>query len=312
MFRSKTNLFSFLFTVITFAAAANAQNATTYVAPNSGSDLNTCVATSQCQTVQKALSVTNAGGAVILTQNANYETFSVDKRVTIAGADGIHATVTTDNANFDGAFVSNLTAQDTVVFRNIHFVGLANQAGIVVTQNGMIAIENCSFTGLGSGIAMSAGRAIFIHNSTFRNNGTGIDITGAGPEATRVTIDSSAFESNQYGVRLTNKINAVIRNSTVTNSSIIGIWATSKEMALPGELLIDNCQVHQNPVGISAAVTGRGSQLVRLSRSTITDSATAGVSLTAATTLYTLGDNVFGGNFNDVVGSGTFTSLAKK
>src|SRR5580765_816099 len=311
MCRSNKFIFTFILT-LAFAAAVSAQNATTYVAPNNGNDANACVATSQCQTIQKALLVTDPGGTVVLTQNGNYETFSVDKRVTIAAAPGIEATVTTDNANFEGAFVTNLTAQDTVVFRNIHFVGQINQTGIVVSQNGMIAVDNCSFTGFTTGIGMSAGRAVFVHNSTFRNNFNGIDVTGAGPEATRVAIDSSIFESNQYGVRLTNKINGAIRNSAVTNSSVTGISATSKDPTLLGELLIDNCQIHQNPVGIGATVNGRGGQIVRLSRSTITDSATAGVSLTAATTMYTLGDNVFGGNFNDVIGSGTFTALAKK
>ena len=159
---------------------------------------------------------------------------------------------------------------------------------------------------------MTVGRGVFVHNSSFRNNGQGIDVTGASGEATRVTVDSSSFESNNFGVYLTNKVNGVIRNSIITNNATTGISATSKDPTLLGQLLVDNCQVHQNPVGIGVSVGGRGGQILRRSRSTITDSSIGGVSATAATGVYSLGDNVFGVNSQDVIGSGLFTTLAKK
>ena len=303
MFKRNKFNFIFLLTLIgIFATFAAAQNTITYVAANSGNDANTCIGNSPCQTIAKAMSVTVSGGRVVLTQNGSYEPVTVDRPLTIAAADGVHATIVTDNVTNIGVSISGLLLSDVVTVKNLHFTGGLFSFGIYAAKGGVVNVDNCEFNGLMQGVTMDIGRGVYIHNSTFRNNGRGVLVTGGRGEVTKVVIDSSTFESNQFGANFVNKVNAAIRNSTFSNHSTNGIAAKSNDITLFGEMLIDNCQIFQNVIGVNVSIEGRGSEVARLSRSTFTNNTSNAVYSGAATTVYSMGDNVFAGNLVDVAG----------
>ncbi len=308
MFRNYKFIFSFIFTLV-FAAAVNAQNTESYVAANSGSDANTCTAISPCQTITKAVSVTNSKGKIVLTQNGVYVPAVIDKPLTVTAAEGINATIRTNNVGIDNLKISNLFVTDIVTIRNIHFVGVYSSG--ISSNSGYLSVDNCTFSGLAHGITKDGGRGLFVHNSTFRNNFRGIFVQ-YGTELIQVTIDSSIFEFNNTGFESVDFVRSTVSNSVFTSNEFRGIQVTSPiGMGSKGELFVDNCQINQNLLGIFVKGTGRGEEVVRLSRSNFIDNFQSGVKMTLATTVYSLGNNVFAGNASDVSG-GVLTPLAAK
>jgi hypothetical protein len=310
MSNSKSSLFVFLFTTLVFAATANAQNASTYVAVNSGSDANSCTATSQCQTIAKAVSVTDPKGKVVLTQNGVYDSATIDRPLLVTAAEGINATITNITPGGAGLNTSNLFVTDIVTIRNIHFTGYGGSYG-VLSGAGYLNIDNCTFNGFSVGIWITGGRGLFVHNSTFRDNFRGIFIQpAANAETIQVMVESSIFELNNTGFESVEKVRSVIGTTVFSGNAFRGIQVTSPIGAgYKGEITLDNCQLSQNLVGMFVRVTGRGDQIARLSRSTITNNFQAGIQMTAATTVYTLGNNVITGNLTDISG-GVLTPLA--
>jgi hypothetical protein len=311
MYRSNKFILIFIITLV-FAAAASAQTMTTYVAANTGNDANACDEKAPCKTIKKGLSVTLPDGKVTLTESGTYDTLYIDKPVTIAGADGVNATIVASNVPFSVVVSApTLTQADAITFRNIHFMGTGTQYGIYTVTAGTVNVDNCTFTGLNIGVFRDSNQNLFVHNSTFRNNTAGILAQGLTDQASRMTIDASTFESNGYGLQLQGKVIATVRNTVFANNSNKGVWVRAFTLNQNGELLLDNCEFTHNTIGMWVLAQERGAEIVRLSRSTFTNSRPFAILMTANTTVYSLGDNVFGGNFQDVSG-GVLTPLAAK
>lgn len=286
--------------------SAMAQNVETFVAANTGNDANTCLASSPCLTITKAISVTDPKGKIVLTQNGVYQPAKIDKPLTITAAEGINATITS-KANIIDLEISNLFVTDMVTVRNIHFDGTDG----IRSDSGYLSVDNCTFNVSSQGIIKDGGRGLFVHNSTFRNNFRGIFVQ-SGNELIQVTIDSSIFEFNNIGFESIDLVRSTISNSVFTSNAFRGIKVTAPiGLGSKGELFLDNCQINQNLLGIMVKGAGRGEEIVRLSRSTFIDNSQAGVQMTAATTVYSLGNNVFAGNSADISG-GVLTPLAAK
>jgi Periplasmic copper-binding protein (NosD) len=288
------------------ACSAIAQNVETFVAANSGNDANACTAISPCQTIAKAISVTDPKGKIVLTQNGVYQPAAIDKPLTITAAEGIDATIR-NNINIPDLEIANLFVTDTVSISNINFAGPNG----IWSHSGYLSVDNCTFSVSGQGITKDGGRGLFVHNSTFRNNFRGIFVQ-SGNELIQVTVDSSIFEVNNTGFETVDLVRSTVSNSVFASNQFRGIQVTSPiGMGSKGELFLDNCQINQNLLGIMVKGTGRGEEVVRLSRSNFIDNFQSGLQMTLATTVYSLGNNVFGGNATDVSG-GVLTPLAAK
>lgn len=309
MFRSNKFIFTFILT-LAFAAAVSAQNTTSYVAVNTGSDANPCSAVSQCQSITKALTVTNTDGKITLTESGTYDPVTVNMPVTIAAADGVNATIAAIVPFSTAVQIPSLASTDNVTFRNIHFFGATgNQVGIYMMKGGNLNVDNCTFTRLNYGIQVDSGLNIFVRNSIFRENWKGMYVAGPNETVTRVSVDTSVFETNSLaGINLQNKVYGTIKNSLISNNGFRGILVSSDFVNLQGELVVDNCEISHNLVGIYAGALGSRGETVRLSRSTITYNKQAGVAMTPVTVIVSYGNNVFAGNFPDVSG-GVLTSL---
>jgi len=292
------------------AITVSAQTTRVYVA-NSGNDLNQCTASAPCQTVTKALSVVDAGGEVIITENGDYDKFTVLKSVTVTTAPGVNAGVVSDTGN---AIFAVLTPADTVTFRNLNLKAIGdttNSIGIYNSHAGTIYVDGCAITGFDTGILTTNGAGqVFIHDTVVRNNLFGISLVGPqGEGVLRVVIDHCRLEANDTGVQVGSKVVATIRDSIVANNTSRGIYVRSTGTNQRAEALVDNCQITNNTVGLATSGTN-GFAVTRLSKSAVTNNLLTGVLVGANGTVYTLQNNTVAGNFPDV--SGVLTPLQAK
>jgi hypothetical protein len=303
---------SVLLLVFPFALTANAQTTRTYVA-NSGNDGNQCTASAPCQTITKALSVVDAGGEVIITENGDYDKFFTNKSVTVTAAPGVNAGIV---SNANNAIFAVLTSTDSLTLRNLNLkaVGdLTNSIGIYNSHAGTLNIDGCSITGFETGVLTTNGPGqVFIHDTVVRNNVFGISLIGPQTEGLlRVVIDHCRLEANDTGVAVGAKVIATIENSVIANHTSRGIHVRSTFANLRAEALVDNCQISNNTLGLVASTTNGGFSVVRLTRSTINSNVLNGVQIGANSTVYSLQNNTIAGNLVDVNG-GQLTPLQVK
>jgi Right handed beta helix region len=303
MIKRSNLIVSFAMLTLTLIGSASAQVTNTYVAV-SGSDANPCTISQPCATVTRGVSAVDAGGKVLIIENGDYQQFSIFKSVTVAAANGIHASI---NATVGFAIFNNgLQPTDSITISNLNLVALnPDSSGISNFLGGSMFIENCSFYGFKDGvISLRAGRT-YVTNSTFRKNISGITTSGPPPGEEglgRVTVDSCKFEANEMGINAFNRVLMNVRNSTIAGSTTTGLWVRSSTANFMGEVIVDNCQINHNTIGILANGTSGGVAAVSLSRSTITRNRQAGISLQGMGYAYSFGNNSIFGNNPDITG----------
>ena len=306
----------FLVSVVTallLAVSASAQISRAFVAVNTGDDASPCVSSSPCRTINKAMSVVEAGGQIILTESGDYDRFVVTRSIKVAAARGVNAGVSSNGGA--AVLLIGLLFTDTVSFQDLHFFGSGGQTsdGIINSFAGTLNVDNCVFTGFNNALTMSnVAGFLSVHNSTFRGNMFGVTVVGPpGEGMERATIDSCTIESNETGFLVSGKASATIRNSILSNNSRSAIRVSSSMARWAADVLVDNCQINYNAIGVLLGGTNGGYSSARLSRSTITGNFIGGVSIGANSAAFTLGNNVIAGNFPDVNGGSLIGLLTK-
>jgi hypothetical protein len=292
------------------ALGASAQTTRVYVA-NSGNDANLCTASAPCRTITQALNVVDPNGEVIITESGDYDKFSMLKPATVAAAPGVNAGIASDGVY--GA-LNVLTSTDTVRLRNLHLKKVGDPTNSIGINNhaGTVFIDGCTIEGFETGILTTNGAgAVFIHNTTVRNNLFGISLIGPQSEGQlRVTIEGSRLEYNDTGVALGARVTAEIRDTVIANNNSRGVSVRSTSSVGRAEALIDNCLISHNTNGVVAG-GANGIAWVRLTRTTISHNFLSGVLIGSNGTVYTLQNNTIVGNTPDVNG-GFLTPLSVK
>lgn len=312
MSRQSKLIFLSLLLLLISGVKASAQTTRVYVA-NSGNDANQCTASAPCKTVIKALTVVDPGGEAVITESGDYDKFVVTKSVTVSAAPGVNAGIVATGAGY-AIVVVGLTTADTVAFRNLNLKGIAAPdapIGISNSNAGTMYVDGCTLTGFDNAIVMSntVGQ-LFVHDTVIRNSLFGIGLIGPQGEGVfRVVIDHCKLELNDTGIQVGSKVVATIRDTIASNNTSRGIQVRSTGMNQRTEVLIDNCQLSHNTVGLGTSGTN-GFAVTRLTRSTITNNLQNGVVVGANGIVYTLQNNTIAGNFPDV--SGVLTPLQPK
>ena len=217
--------------------------ARTYLS-TSGKDTNPCTLAAPCRLLPAALAATQDGGEVWILDSGNYNTakVSVSQSVTILTVPGAIGSLYTSNDN-----ALEVSGSVNVTLRNVAFRKAGGDLGAgVYVGSGVVQllVENSDFTGIGGGIVWqpSASGQVGVHHSTFRNNGIGIGISGAGVNA---VID----HCNIVGLRNPNAsgtavsvfaANVVISHSSITHS-YFGITANGgANITLEDNVIADN------------------------------------------------------------------------
>jgi hypothetical protein len=259
--------------VALFATASMAQANRTFVS-GAGLDTNPCSLTQPCRTFGQAISVTNAGGEVVVLTSAGYGAFSINKAITVEAPAGVYAGITVTSG--DGIDV-NAGSMDTVILRGLTVNNQGGSgSGIVFNSGGTVQIESCVVNGFssnsgGTGITITCPGNSLVKDTTVRGNFFGIYVVANVSTAT-VAMDHVHVDGNAFGLKVVSTgpmINAAIRNSSASGNSNIGIEVVAN--AGSATLTVESCLITDNTNdGISVSGLNTGTATASISNCTIT------------------------------------------
>jgi hypothetical protein len=323
------------FVLACFSASASAQQRT--FVSGLGNDANPCSRLAPCRNFAQAISLTNAGGEVIVLDSAGYGPVSIIKSVSIIAPPGVYAGISVFAG--DGIDI-NAGSTDTVILRGLT---INNQgsigSGIVFNFGGTLHVESCvvngfSNSGVSGGLQLFGTGTLEVKDSIFRSNTYGINVAPASGTAlaeieevrlegnvntglvaqqnSKVTVRSSIASGGTTGFfASSNSAGAVqlnIERCVSSNNSGSGILAGSFSSG-PAEVNIESCLVSGNGVGIDAASASSGIATARVSNSTVTDNSSGLRNEGAPAVLLTRGSNTIEGNAPNTFGTiGSYTA----
>jgi hypothetical protein len=290
----------FALVLVSLALTASSALATTiqrsFVSAQLGNDVNACGPTAPCRTFAKAISVTTAGGEVIILDSGGYGAFSIAQAVSINAPPGVYAGITA----FSGDAVAVAAGgSDVVSLRGLTLNGLGGVNGVNFTTGAALHVENCSASNFtGAGYTFTSTGLVFFKDSSARSSGNGAVLNNGSSLA---SIDSCRFERNTGAGLLVSAGKASVRSS-VASANANGLEAVA---GTSPELNIEKCLAANN-TGIGVNADGAGT-VVRVSNSTITDNGT-GVAQTGGSTLVTRTNNTLEGNGAGNTSPGTYSA----
>jgi hypothetical protein len=234
--------------------AAYGQASRTWVS-GVGDDVNPCSRTAPCKTWAGAISKTAAGGEIDALDPGGFGALTIVKAITLDGGGGQVASTLAAGTN---GIVVQAGAGDVVIIRNLRINGIRQSPsggtnGIRFLSGKDLIIENCNifgFTNNGIDIA-SAGGQVHVINTTSSNNG-GSGIRSQSTSATSVTIESSGFYANVFGVWAGDFSNFSVNNSSSSGNSSHGFVA-QPQVGGTATLNISNSTASNNSaVGVQA------------------------------------------------------------
>jgi hypothetical protein len=279
--------------LVVFPFIAFAQNNRSFVA-TFGNDANSCALGTECRSISKALTVTNAGGEIIAVNSGGYGTFVITKSVVVVAPLGVDAAIT-------GTAVSAVdvnAAGAAVVLRGLDLNSQGGQYGILGEDFATLSIENCTFDGFTSNgilILASAGVKTYIRDSIVRNSGN----VGIGISDGLAVIERSASIGNYVGVF------AVGSDVHVTAIGCVAALNAAEGFTSRGSASLDleNCVSASNGThGASTYTSG----ILRVSNCTITENSGDGLHNNSGTIESRQNNSVRG---NGAVSSGAITPI---
>ena len=241
-----------LVTLLSFLAAPavfglNARSAVSV----SGLDSNPCTPASPCRSFTAAQSATSPGGEIIALTTAGYGPFTITGPLTVSGAPGIHAAITSAG---DGITV-NANGGDNVTLRNLVLIGNGVSGnGIVEISAGEVRVMNCLIRGFkSSGIMAVSGNLTVDHSSIIDNPSKGILVISSAPESvtTHALISNTLVELSDIGIHCTRGTSTVLSGCTVwRNNSNMYVTSLGGVTTVLAEAVISKCIFGQGVDGI--------------------------------------------------------------
>jgi len=291
-----------------FATVSMAQNGRTFVS-EAGLDTNPCSLTSPCRTFGQAISVTNAGGEVVVLTSAGYGPFAINKAITVEAPAGVYAGITVTSG--DGIDI-NAQGNDVVILRGLTVNNQGSGGnGIVFNTGGTLHIESCIANGFSSnnGIAINGPGSIVIKDTIARGNDTGIQVTLSAAGTASIAMDQLHLDANvSAGLVMVSTVSGAvvqgaIRNSSASNNPAVGMQVIGNSSGI-AVLNIANCLITNNGTGVEADQTTGGTGTESISDCIITNNQNGFFIM--AGTISSLANNTLTGN---VLNTGTLTPL---
>jgi hypothetical protein len=238
-------------------AASGAWAAQRTFVSTTGNDANACSLTLPCRGFAKAITVTDAGGELVVLDSGGYGAVTVDKDVTILSPAGVYAGVSVFAAQ-DGITV---TAPATrVVLRGLTINGQGGNNGIRV-QAGEVHIESTVISNSGAaGILVEGGSTVRIAGTVSRSNVDGLRVApGAG------------------------SVSVLVRDSEFSNNATVGIGVSPSAGGASARVTVERSSVTKNGAGVVASPGASATASVVLMQSVASENAGAGVSSTGST-----------------------------
>ncbi len=282
--------------------------ARTFVATG-GSDGNTAVNCSRaapCRSFASALTVTNAGGEIIVLDSGGYGPVTIDKSVSIIAPEGIYAGISVPSGNG----ITIATGGIHVVLRglDINSDGADADYGIAMTSaQGTLLVENCRISGFSkasphrAGLFVNAFAEVRVVRSVFRRNHIGALFQGM----VRAQVSDSQFANNVGGLTANSEAASDRSRVTVerTVSSSNGNGFSAYAFAGATQLALKDCVASENTSnGIEAYAAPGAFATLSVANSLVSESGFGGHGLSGATGIY-----AFGAGARIVVSGSTIT-----
>lgn len=225
----------------------------TFVA-TTGSDGNTasnCSGTAPCRGFAAALSVTDAGGEIIVLSSGGYGPVVIGKSVSIISPEGVYAGISVSS----GYGVQISTAGVKVVLRGLTVNGIGGTHGIYMTAGDSLSVENCVVKNMGnSGLRVETAAQVKLLDSLISDSGSfsvvftgskalvsntrivggvaGIYLSASSGESGSLVLENSLVSrATQTGVEVfasgTGVAKADVRGSTISNNGWEGLLGSS-------------------------------------------------------------------------------------
>ncbi|HVG24178.1 MAG TPA: right-handed parallel beta-helix repeat-containing protein [Thermoanaerobaculia bacterium] len=295
--------------VVLMTVGVSAQATRTWVS-GVGDDVNPCSRTAPCKTFAGAISKTAAGGEISVLDPGGYGTLTITKSITVDGKGQIASAL---NSSISGMTVNG--AGITVTLRNLEINGAGTTPGlrgVRVLNARQVNLENLFIFGQrgNPGRGVDVNLTAPVTTTITMNNVTISDVAShavavqavSGVPTVRMHIANSFFKDNGNG----NGDGLFVGDGAtvmVSKTQINGFTAAGVETFGNGQVQLDDCVISHSTRGVFAA----GTSVIRLSRNTIVNNATNGISATAPAQIQTYGDNYFANNGANV---GVLTSIA--
>ncbi len=169
----------------------------------SGSDANTatnCTSAAPCRGFTAALTVTDAGGEIIVLTSGGYGPVTIDKSVSLIAPEGVYAGISV----FSGSGITIATAGVDVVLRGLTINGLGGIYGVNMTNGASLSIENCvvaNFPSSGQyGVFVNTPATLRVIGSLFRETHVGLTVANG---ATANVVESKFVANYGAGIAAT-------------------------------------------------------------------------------------------------------------
>ena len=217
--------------IVLHATPIWAQAVRTFVSGH-GTDTGICGVGSPCRTFAYAATQTNAGGSVVVLDNAGYGVVTITRAISIVSGDGVIAGITVP-ANGIGVTI-NAGSSDVVTLSGLTIEGGGSSTlGVQFNTGGALHVHNSVFRNLtGCPICFhpSTQSDLFASDSVFTENhgDAAISIVPSGPGEFTAAISHVTIENNYVGITAvavmsSGSIAVTIADSMIARSSDIGV-----------------------------------------------------------------------------------------
>jgi hypothetical protein len=236
-------------------APASAQATRTWVS-GVGDDVNPCSRTAPCKTFAGAISKTATNGEINCIDPGGFGAVTLTKSITI-DCTAIGASILASGTN--GIIINATNAAGTDTLRTIRIRGISINGsgsnsrtgirGISILAAAAVFVDDVlidNFTQQGIGDVRTAGGALFVSNSTIRNNavaGIGVAVSGG---AYNVVIENTRLERNGIGLATANTPSISVKRSVISGNLTNGVQSEG------GQTSIEGSDISSNSTGIQA------------------------------------------------------------
>ena len=222
-----------------------------------GSDANACSLASPCRGFAKALTVTDTGGEIVVVDSGGYGAVAIGQPVSIIAPPGVYAgiSVFAGGATSGQGVVIN-AGTGNVLLRGLTINNLGGTNGVAFNSGAALYVDNVTVSGFASGIGLvastgAASASLFIQDSVFRDNATGLK-TGTSTGTLTLSIERASFVRNGTGADLQGTTRGVIHGSAFGGGTT-GVATGLSGSGLSVKLELRECTVSDNSgTGISA------------------------------------------------------------
>jgi hypothetical protein len=295
---------------------ASAASHRTFVSAD-GMDSGACGPTAPCRTLTYALSQTNDGGEIIITQSGGYGDASggvtINKSVSIIAEPGVFAAL----APTSGSGITIATAGIDVAIKNLTINGRGGSNGIHMTNGTSLDLDNVTISNFpaGAGLRIQTSARGAIKDSMFRRMSEGIQV---GYGANLLVRETKLTDIASTGISISGGTSGSTTTVTATDTLVRCSSAQSgygfdnhASSGTLGKMYLDQVTASNCAYGlVNSPAVASGANVVAVSNSFVTGN-TYGLYNLVGSTFLSSGNNHFFNITADIFGSITTGTILK-